>query len=91
MWPGLWETIAHITKTEVKFKPFDGEGLQTILVDGNAPQANTLGVYLVKRNKPHVSGIFETDPKRMLFKFLRTCIFHIERSVKLSLQHRTQY
>ncbi|KAJ6523691.1 hypothetical protein DFH09DRAFT_1329934 [Mycena vulgaris] len=27
MWPGLWETIAHITKTEVKFKLIDGEGL----------------------------------------------------------------
>ncbi|KAJ7171599.1 hypothetical protein C8R43DRAFT_944205 [Mycena crocata] len=52
MWPGLWESIAHITKTEVKFKYLDGEGPMTILVDGNRPQANVLGVYLVKRNKP---------------------------------------
>ncbi|KAJ7164603.1 hypothetical protein C8R43DRAFT_946418 [Mycena crocata] len=52
MWPGLWELIAHITKTEVKFKYLDGEGPMTILVDGNRPQANVLGVYLVKRNKP---------------------------------------
>ncbi|KAJ7119327.1 hypothetical protein C8R43DRAFT_960074 [Mycena crocata] len=49
MWPGLWELIAHITKTEVKFKYLDGEGPMTILVDGNRPQANVLGVYLVKK------------------------------------------
>ncbi|KAJ7110297.1 hypothetical protein C8R43DRAFT_962360 [Mycena crocata] len=49
MWPGLWESIAHITKTEVKFKYLDGEGPMTILVDGNRPQANVLGVYLVKK------------------------------------------
>ncbi|KAJ7491316.1 hypothetical protein B0H11DRAFT_1911939 [Mycena galericulata] len=48
MWPGLWETIAHITKTEVKFKFIDGEGLQAILVDGNKPQANALGAYLTQ-------------------------------------------
>ncbi|KAJ6474737.1 hypothetical protein DFH09DRAFT_1343071 [Mycena vulgaris] len=79
MWPGLWETIAHITKTEVKFKFIDGEGLQAILVDGNKPQANALGAYLVTRNRPYLSGVHETDPKLILPKILRTCIFHVHR------------
>ncbi|KAJ7120131.1 hypothetical protein C8R44DRAFT_877592 [Mycena epipterygia] len=30
MWPGLFETIEHVTKNEVKFKFIDGEGLQAI-------------------------------------------------------------
>ncbi|KAJ7288735.1 hypothetical protein C8J57DRAFT_1642908 [Mycena rebaudengoi] len=77
--PGLFETIAHITKSEVKFKFIDGEGLRAILVDGNKPQANALGAYLVTRNRPDTSGICETDPKLILFNILRTCIFHLER------------
>ncbi|KAJ7236635.1 hypothetical protein C8J57DRAFT_1247623 [Mycena rebaudengoi] len=79
MWPGLFETIGHITKLEVKFKFIDGEGLCAILVDGNKPQANALGAYLVTRNRPDTSGIRETDPKLILFNILRTCIFHFER------------
>ncbi|KAJ7211971.1 hypothetical protein C8J57DRAFT_1733157 [Mycena rebaudengoi] len=79
MWPGLFETIAHITKSEVKFKFIDGEGLRAILVDGNKPQANALGAYLVTRNRPDTSGIRETDPKLILFNIIRTCIFHLER------------
>ncbi|KAJ7849553.1 hypothetical protein B0H14DRAFT_2582481 [Mycena olivaceomarginata] len=40
----LWDTIEYITKTKVKFKFLDSssEGLRTILVDGNKPQANAL-------------------------------------------------
>lgn len=83
MWPGLFETIADITKTEVKFKFIDGEGLHAILVDGNKPQANSLGAYLVTRNRPHFSGVYERDPKLILLNILRTCIFHLERSVIL--------
>ncbi|KAJ7274639.1 hypothetical protein C8J57DRAFT_1714477 [Mycena rebaudengoi] len=79
MWPGLFETIAHITKSEVKFKFIDGEGLRAILADGNKPQANALGAYLVTRNRPDTSGIRETDPKLILFNIIRTCIFHLER------------
>lgn len=81
MWPRLWETIAHITKTEVKFKFIDGEGLKAILVDGNKPQANALGAYLVNRNRPHLSGIHERSPKLILPNILRTCVFHLYRSV----------
>jgi hypothetical protein len=84
MWPGLFETIAHITKSEVKFKFIDGEGLRAILVDGNKPQANALGA-LVTRNRPDTSGICETDPKLIIFNILRTCIFHLERFVFLLL------
>ncbi|KAF8173596.1 hypothetical protein K438DRAFT_1610611 [Mycena galopus ATCC 62051] len=80
MWPGLFETIADITKTEVKFKFIDGEGLHVILVDGNKPQANSLGAYLVTRNRPHLSGVYERDPKLILSNILRTCIFHLERN-----------
>ncbi|KAJ7252304.1 hypothetical protein C8J57DRAFT_1238187 [Mycena rebaudengoi] len=79
MWPGLFETIGHITKLEVQFKFIDGEGLCAILVDGNKPQENALGAYLVTRNRPDTSGIRETDPKLILFNILRTCIFHLER------------
>ncbi|KAJ7730115.1 hypothetical protein DFH07DRAFT_756469, partial [Mycena maculata] len=79
MWPGLWETIAYVTKTEVKFKFIDGEGLKAILVDGSKPQANALGAYLVGRNQPHLSGIHERNPKLILLEILRTCIFHLER------------
>ncbi|KAJ7086972.1 hypothetical protein C8R44DRAFT_900928 [Mycena epipterygia] len=79
MRPGLFETIKHITKTEVKFKFIDGEGLQAILVDGSKPQANVLGAYLVGRNRPHLSGIHERIPKLILSNCLRTCIFHVNR------------
>ncbi|KAJ7038863.1 hypothetical protein C8F04DRAFT_1392709 [Mycena alexandri] len=79
MWPGLFETIARITDSEVKIKFIDGEGLQAILVDGNKPQANTLGDYLVSRNRPHLSGIHEKDPKLILLECLRTCILHVYR------------
>ncbi|KAJ7440399.1 hypothetical protein B0H11DRAFT_1660472, partial [Mycena galericulata] len=79
MWPGLFDTIRSITKSEVKFKFIDGEGLQAILVDGNKPQANALGAYLVNRNRPHLSGIHERDPKLILLNILRTCIFHVNR------------
>ncbi|KAF8194842.1 hypothetical protein K438DRAFT_1968783 [Mycena galopus ATCC 62051] len=79
MWPGLFETIARITDSEVKFKFIDGEGLKAILVDGNKPQANALGDYLVSRNRPHFSGIHEKDPKLILPNILRTCITHANR------------
>ncbi|KAJ7615487.1 hypothetical protein FB45DRAFT_757736 [Roridomyces roridus] len=79
MWPGLFETIEKITKAEVKFKFIDGEGLRTVLVDGNKPQANALGAYMVTRNRPQLSGVFETEPKRILPNVLRTCTFHVER------------
>ncbi|KAJ7131025.1 hypothetical protein C8R44DRAFT_904076 [Mycena epipterygia] len=81
MWPGLFDTIAHITESEVKINFIDGEGLKAILVDGNKPQANALGAWLVNRNKPHLSGVHERDPKLILPKVLRTCIFHVNRSV----------
>ncbi|KAF8179702.1 hypothetical protein K438DRAFT_1768737 [Mycena galopus ATCC 62051] len=82
MWPGLFETIARITDSEVKFKFIDGEGLKAILVDGNKPQANALGDYLVSRNRPHFSGIHEKDPKLILPNILRTCITHANRHSK---------
>ncbi|KAJ7142783.1 hypothetical protein C8R44DRAFT_726114 [Mycena epipterygia] len=79
MWPGLFDTIAHITESEVKINFIDGEGLKAILVDGNKPQANALGAWLVNRNKPHLSGVHERNPKLILPKVLRTCIFHVNR------------
>ncbi|KAJ7660526.1 hypothetical protein B0H17DRAFT_1144960 [Mycena rosella] len=79
MWPGLFETIAHVTKCEVKIKFIDGEGLQAIILDGNKPQANALGAYLVGRNRPHLSGIHERNPKLILPNCVRTCIFHVHR------------
>ncbi|KAJ7149385.1 hypothetical protein C8R43DRAFT_1192463 [Mycena crocata] len=88
MWPGLFDTIGRITESgEVKFKFIDGEGLQAILLDGNKPQANALGVYLVGRNRPHLSGIHEKDPKLILLKILRTCIFHINRKFTAMAKH----
>ncbi|KAJ7891064.1 hypothetical protein B0H13DRAFT_2340715 [Mycena leptocephala] len=73
-------TIARIySKHEVfvKFKFIHGEGLRAVLVDGNKPQVNVFGADLVNRNKPHLSGIYETEAKRMLSNILRTCTFHI--------------
>ncbi|KAJ7119239.1 hypothetical protein C8R43DRAFT_1152428 [Mycena crocata] len=88
MWPGLFDTIGRITESgEVKFKFIDGEGLQAILLDGNKPQANALGVYLVGRNRPHLSGIHEKDPKLILLNILRTCIFHINRKFTAMAKH----
>ncbi|KAJ7272513.1 hypothetical protein C8J57DRAFT_1467896 [Mycena rebaudengoi] len=49
--------LAHITKSEVKFKFIDGEGLRAILVDGNKPQANTLGACLIPNS--YFSTFFE--------------------------------
>ncbi|KAJ7105611.1 hypothetical protein C8R44DRAFT_745769 [Mycena epipterygia] len=79
MWLGLFETIEHITKTEVNFKFIDGEGLQAILVNESKPQANALGAYLVGRNRSHLSGIHERNSKLILLNCLRTCIFHVNR------------
>jgi hypothetical protein len=62
--------LAHITKSEVKFKFIDGEGLHAILVDANQPQANALGAYLVTRNRLDTSGIREMDPKLILLNIL---------------------
>ncbi|KAJ7486492.1 hypothetical protein FB451DRAFT_949962, partial [Mycena latifolia] len=88
MWPALWETIAHVTKAEVKFKFIDGEGLRAILVDGNKPQANALGAYLFfffflgafkigcLSCYPE-PGIYEMNPKLILPNILRTCTFHL--------------
>ncbi|KAJ7187531.1 hypothetical protein B0H12DRAFT_1040311, partial [Mycena haematopus] len=83
MWPGLFETIASVTNKEVMFKFIDGEGLHAILLDGNKPQANALGAYLLTRNRPHLSGVYELNPKLILPHILRTCIFHLERFVGL--------
>ncbi|KAJ7912720.1 hypothetical protein B0H13DRAFT_1488514, partial [Mycena leptocephala] len=77
MWTALWDTIHRVTSVEVKFKYIHGEGLRAVLVDGNKPQANAFGADLVNRNKPHLSGIYETEPKRILSNILRTCTFHI--------------
>ncbi|KAJ7850344.1 hypothetical protein B0H13DRAFT_1905751 [Mycena leptocephala] len=77
MWTGLWDTIHRVTGVEVKFKFIHGESLRAVLVDGNKPQANAFGADLVNRNKPHLSGIYETEPKRILSNILRTCTFHI--------------
>ncbi|KAJ7923825.1 hypothetical protein B0H13DRAFT_2316176 [Mycena leptocephala] len=77
MWTRLWDTIHRVTGVEVKFKFIHGEGLRAVLVDGNKPQANTFGADLVNRNKPHLSGIYETEPMRILSNILRTCTFHI--------------
>ncbi|KAJ7205363.1 hypothetical protein C8J57DRAFT_1258823 [Mycena rebaudengoi] len=74
---GKW--LAHITKSEVKFKFINGEGLGAILVEGNKPQAKMLGTYLVTQNHLDTSGIHETDPKLILLNILQTCIFHLER------------
>ncbi|KAJ7510558.1 hypothetical protein B0H11DRAFT_2401870, partial [Mycena galericulata] len=79
MWTALWDTIHRVTGVQVKFKFMHGEGLRTILVDGNKPQANALGADLVARNQPEISGISETDPKKILLFILRTCIFHVDR------------
>ncbi|KAJ7138641.1 hypothetical protein C8R46DRAFT_1321667, partial [Mycena filopes] len=79
MWPGLFDTIGRITESEVKFKFIDGEGLKAILVDGSKPQGNALGDYLVSRNRPHLSGIHEKNPKLILFHNIRTCITHLNR------------
>ncbi|KAJ7238160.1 hypothetical protein C8J57DRAFT_1246579 [Mycena rebaudengoi] len=62
--------LAHITKSEVKFKFIDGEGLRAILVDGNKPQENALGAYLVTRNRLDTSGVHEMDPKLILLNIL---------------------
>ncbi|KAJ6492327.1 hypothetical protein C8R45DRAFT_1073581 [Mycena sanguinolenta] len=75
---GFVETVANITETEVKFKFIDAEGLRAILVDGSKPQANALGAYLVTRNRPHLSGVYERDPKLILPHILRTCVFYLE-------------
>lgn len=91
MWTVLWDTIRRVTGVEVKFKCTHGEGLRAILVDGNKPQANSLGADLLARNKPELSGIHETDPKAMLAYVLRTCVFHVDRyeaqSFSPSLSH----
>ncbi|KAJ7232996.1 hypothetical protein B0H12DRAFT_1028746, partial [Mycena haematopus] len=79
MWPALFDTIERVTGTEVKFKFIHGEGLRTILVDGDKQQANALGAALVARNKPHLSGIYENEPKKILKYCLRTCTVHIQR------------
>ncbi|KAJ7765293.1 hypothetical protein B0H16DRAFT_1310196 [Mycena metata] len=79
MWPGLFETIARVTGSEVKFKFIDGQGLKAILVDGNKPQANALGDYIGSRNRPHLSGIHEKNPKLILPNVLRTCDIHVNR------------
>jgi hypothetical protein len=85
MWTRLWDTIHRVTSVEVKFKFIHGEGLRAVLVDGNKPQANTFGADLVNRNKPHLSGIYETEPKRILSNILRTCTFHINQCVSWPL------
>ncbi|KAJ7196031.1 hypothetical protein GGX14DRAFT_327140, partial [Mycena pura] len=79
MWPALFNTIERVTGVEVKFKFIHGEGLRTVLVDGNKAQANALGADLVARNKPHLSGIYERNPKKILKYCLRTCTIHIQR------------
>ncbi|KAJ7719347.1 hypothetical protein DFH07DRAFT_761173, partial [Mycena maculata] len=79
MWTVLWDTIHRVTGVEVKFKFLHGEGLRTILVDGNKPQGNSLGADLVARNNPEISGITETDPKKMVTHILKTCTFHLDR------------
>ncbi|KAJ6464091.1 hypothetical protein C8R45DRAFT_840549, partial [Mycena sanguinolenta] len=79
MWSALFATIERVTGTELKFKFIHGEGLRTVLVDGNKQQANALGVELVARNKPHLSGIHEFEPKKILMYCLRTCTIHIQR------------
>ncbi|KAK7019126.1 hypothetical protein R3P38DRAFT_2715272 [Favolaschia claudopus] len=79
MWPALWDTIARVTGVEVKFKFIHGEGLRAVLLDGNKPQAQALGLDLVLRNKPHLSGVYERDPQKILKYILRTCVFHIQR------------
>ncbi|KAF7311222.1 hypothetical protein MKEN_01023800 [Mycena kentingensis (nom. inval.)] len=79
LWSGTFATFGRVTGREVKIKCVDGEGLLGIAMDGNKPQANALGKYLVGRNKPHLSGVFENDPQRMLAYVLRTCEFHLHR------------
>ncbi|KAJ7829605.1 hypothetical protein B0H13DRAFT_2372459 [Mycena leptocephala] len=72
-------TIGRIYSQHETYEFIDGEGLKAILVDGNKPQANALGAYLVNRNRPHLSGIHERSPKLILPNILRTCVFHLYR------------
>ena len=50
----------------ISYPLFHDDGADTVdhdnglLVDGSKSQANTLGADLVARNKPHLSGIYES-------------------------------
>ncbi|KAJ7049788.1 hypothetical protein C8F01DRAFT_1264828 [Mycena amicta] len=79
VWSSVFECLERVTGAKPKIKCVDGAGLLSIALDGNKPQANALGEYLVSRNQPHLSGVFETDPKLMLTYVLRTCTFHLNR------------
>lgn len=81
MWTLFWETVGRITGKPVKFRVFsgDGEGIRAILVDGNKPQVDGLGAYLVKYNRQDISGISESDPQRIVEYIVKVCLVHFDR------------
>lgn len=83
MWTALWNTIEQVTGKPVQFQFMHGRGIRAILVDGCKAQVDACGDDLVKRNKPEVSLINETDPQVIVQYVLKTCIIHLDRYIVL--------
>ncbi|KZO94528.1 hypothetical protein CALVIDRAFT_580235 [Calocera viscosa TUFC12733] len=81
IWDGFFRAVETTTRHSLHFKAFHKSGnLSTIICDADAPQAQALGEYFLKINRPMVSGIEESLPERLLLYAFKSCIFHFNQN-----------
>ncbi|KZO96661.1 hypothetical protein CALVIDRAFT_527349 [Calocera viscosa TUFC12733] len=77
IWDGFFRAVESTTRHSLQFKVFHKNGnLCAIICDAEAAQAQALGEYFMKINRPTVSGIEEALPERLLLYAFKSCLFH---------------
>ncbi|KAF7334136.1 hypothetical protein MVEN_02319500 [Mycena venus] len=78
----LFDTITQVTGERLKLAPFSLEAkCHIIMVEGEVPQAQGWGHFLMTYNDPEVSGIHSRNPLELLSYCLKTCGLHFERHI----------
>ncbi|KZO99138.1 hypothetical protein CALVIDRAFT_477574 [Calocera viscosa TUFC12733] len=81
IWDGFFRAVESTTRHSLQFKVFHKNGnLCAIICDAEAAQAQALGKYFMKINRPTVSGIEEALPERLLLYAFKSCLFHFNQN-----------
>ncbi|CAK5283218.1 unnamed protein product, partial [Mycena citricolor] len=82
MFTEFWDAVQSSTGRILKLAPFYPDAkLKVIVLDGDIAQAQGFGAFLVRYNKPQISGITSTDPFKLISYCLKMCTVHFHRHI----------
>ncbi|KAJ7193605.1 hypothetical protein GGX14DRAFT_577060 [Mycena pura] len=78
----LFEVVERVTGRELQLRPFRPDGnCRVIILDGEIPQAQGFGDFLLGYNDPDISGIHSRDPLELVLYSLKCCQVHFQRNI----------